>query len=225
MLSHDEAARVKGNFLNLEIPKIYAITDTAISGISHQEQVKRLIDGGIKFIQLREKHASPREFYESAKAAVTLAREHDVTIIINDRVDIALAANADGVHLGQDDLPPGYARNILGADAIIGFSIHSLEQARAALDLPIDYIAIGPVFATTTKENPDAVTGIETIKSVKKLGLGRPLVAIGGINSGNLVSVLSAGADSAAMIGALIARADQITRNAEALISQADRNK
>ncbi|MGH9820424.1 MAG: thiamine phosphate synthase, partial [Pyrinomonadaceae bacterium] len=153
--------------MNLKLPKIYAITDTALSGISHEEQVKRLIEGGITFIQLREKHSSPREFYESAKTAVAIAREHRVTIVINDRADIAVAVNADGVHLGQHDLSPKHARNLLGPNAIIGYSTHTLEQAQAALGLPVDYIAIGPVFATSTKQNPDAEVGIEGIRAVK----------------------------------------------------------
>jgi len=206
--------------LNFNPPKIYAITDARISGISHLEQVERLIAGGIRLVQLREKHASPRDFFESAIPVVDLARRHDVTILINDRVDIALALKADGVHLGQDDLSPADARKILGRDAIIGFSTHSADQARAAVKLPVDYIAIGPVFVTSTKENPDAVVGIQTITAVKSEILGeKPLVAIGGINSGNFRDVLRAGADSVALIGGLISDAAAITANAEALIS------
>lgn len=206
--------------MNFNPPKIYAITDARISGISHLEQVERLIAGGIRLVQLREKHASPRDFFESAIPAVDLARRHDVTILINDRVDIALALKADGVHLGQDDLSPADARKILGRDAIIGFSTHSADQARAAVKLPVDYIAIGPVFVTSTKENPDAVVGIQTITAVKSEILGeKPLVAIGGINSGNFRDVLRAGADSVALIGGLISDAAAITANAEALIS------
>lgn len=209
--------------MNLKLPKIYAITDTVLSGLSHEEQVKRLIEGGIKFIQLRDKRATPRDFFESAQAAVALARAHKVTLVINDRVDIAKAVNADGVHLGQDDLPPNYAREILGPNAIIGFSTHSVEQARATFDLPIDYIAIGPLFATSTKQNPDPVVGIEVLKTLKEFARLPSLVGIGGINSANLADVLAAGIDSAAMIGALVSNPDQIAQNAEFLISQADR--
>jgi len=200
--------------------KIYAVTDARISGISHVEQVESLIKGGVKLVQLREKYASPRDFFETALPAVDLARRHNVTIIINDRVDIALALKADGVHLGQDDIPPAYARKILGPDAIIGFSTHSIEQAIEAMNLPIDYIAIGPVFATDTKESSDPAVGLKTITAVKsKISGSRPLVAIGGINSTNLRDVLRAGADSIAMIGALISEPDAITANAKALIS------
>ncbi len=139
------------------LPKIYPITDTRITNLSHAAQVEKLIEGGAKFIQLREKYASSKDFYEQAKEALKIARKMDVKIIINDRVDIALALGADGVHLGQDDLPPEFARKILGEKAIIGFSTHNLQQAADAVKLPIDYLAIGPVFATKTKENPDEI--------------------------------------------------------------------
>jgi thiamine-phosphate pyrophosphorylase len=209
--------------LNFKPPKIYAITDTRISGISHVEQVDRLIAGGVELIQLREKQASPRDFYEAARPAVELARSHGVKVIINDRVDIALALKADGVHLGQNDLPPEHARRILGPEAIIGFSTHSVEQARASVNLPVDYIAIGPIFATFTKENPDAVVGLETLTAVKR-EIGRlPLIAIGGIKAENLLDVLTVGANSAAMVGALISDSAGITKNAEALISLTNR--
>ena len=208
--------------MNFTPPRIYAITDTRISGISHEEQVARLIEGGIKFIQLRDKHASARSFYESAKAAMSIARPHNVTIVINDRVDIALAVGADGVHLGQDDLSPEYARMILGSQGIVGYSTHSLEQAKETLRMPIDYIAIGPVFSTSTKEDPDPVVGPKMIASVKGEIGTLPLVAIGGIAADNIGSVFEAGADAAALITGLISRADQISEAAERLILQAD---
>lgn len=191
--------------MNLELPRIYPITDTRLSGISHGEQVERLIAGGARLIQLREKHSSPREFYESASQVIQIVRKAGVRIIINDRVDIALALRADGVHLGQDDMPPEKAREILGPDAIIGLSTHSLEQARAALSLPIDYIAVGPIFQTRTKENPDEVVGLQRLREIREIVGGVSLVAIGGINTENLHSVLTVGADSAAIIGAVVA--------------------
>ena len=145
------------------LPKIYPITDTRLSNLSHTDQVERLIRGGAKFIQLREKYNSPQHFYKQAESILTIARGNNVKIIINDRVDIALALKADGVHLGQDDLSPEYARKILGEKAIIGFSTHTLKQAVEAVKFPIDYVAIGPVFATKTKENPDKIIGTEMI--------------------------------------------------------------
>lgn len=190
--------------MNLALPKIYPITDVSLAGISHGEQVGRLIAGGATFIQLREKHASPRDFFEAAKPAIEIARKNNVMIIINDRVDIARALGADGVHLGQDDLPPNAAREVLGPDAIIGFSTHSVEQAIDAAGLPIDYIAIGPIFETKTKENPDPIVGLDGLAEVKKNIGNIPLVAIGGIDLDNVLDVLAAGADSIALVSAII---------------------
>jgi thiamine-phosphate pyrophosphorylase len=195
--------------LNL-IPFIYPITDRRLSGLSHAEQVKLLIAGGARFIQLREKHASPREFYDDAEKANAIARSNNVKILINDRVDIALALKADGVHLGQDDLPPEYARQILGDNAIIGFSTHSVSQAIAAAKLPVDYIAIGPIFRTSTKENPDETVGPGGLTAVRNAIGDLPLVAIGGITSANLVDVLKAGADSCAIISDLFSGPETI---------------
>jgi len=134
-----------------------------------------------------------------------------VKIIINDRVDIAFALDADGVHLGQDDLPPEYARKILGDDAIIGFSTHSPEQACAAAGLPVSYITIGPIFATQTKEDSEPAVGLEGLSKAKDKVGNFPLVAIGGITSENLESVFKAGADSAAIIRDLVSSADNIS--------------
>lgn len=202
----------------MKIPEIYPITDTRLSGISHAEQVKRLITGGAKFIQLRDKFATPQEFYESANEALKIARENNVKIIINDRADIAFALKADGVHLGQDDLPPDKARKLLGETVIIGFSTHNLEQVEIACKFPIDYIAIGPVFGTKTKANPDATTGIEMIKRVREIIGEIPLVAIGGITLENYREVLDAGADSVAIISDLISDSENISQKMRRLI-------
>jgi thiamine-phosphate pyrophosphorylase len=204
---------LKPETLNFELPKIYPITDSRLSGLSHAEQVKRLILGGAKVIQLREKYASPKDFYKSAEDALRIARENDVEIIINDRVDIALALRADGIHLGQDDLPPEKARKILGEKSIIGFSTHSIEQAVEATNFPINYIAIGPVFATKTKDNPEKKVGLEGVKKVRESIGDFPLVAIGGINAENYLEVLKAGADSVAIISDIISPPDKISQN------------
>jgi len=205
--------------LNFNLPKIYPITDTRTAKLSHAEQVKKLIEGGAEIIQLREKYASPKDFYEFAKEALKLARQHKVKIIINDRVDIALALKADGVHLGQDDLPPEHARKILGKKAIIGFSTHNLEQAVRAARLPIDYLAIGPVFVTRTKENPESVVGIEDVKKVREAVGDFPLVAIGGITFENFREVLQMGADSVAVVSNLMSEADKITEKTKKFLS------
>lgn len=205
---------------NFQIPRVYPITDARISGISHVEQVRRLIAGGATLIQLREKHASPREFLDAALNAVAVARENNVKIIINDRVDIALVAEADGVHLGQDDMPPEWAREVLGSNAIIGFSTHSVEQAQRASEMPIDYLAIGPVFQTSTKADPDPVIGLEGVSAVRASVGSLPLVAIGGITASSALSVVAAGSDSVAMISSVIGQPDAITETMNGLLRQ-----
>jgi len=193
------------------LPKIYPITDVSISKLSHAEQIRRLIEGGAGVIQLREKTASLREFYEFASEALALAAEKNVRIIINDRADIAFALKAGGVHLGQDDLPPRAARELLGKNAIIGFSTHSVEQAVEAAGLPVNYIAVGPVFATQTKQNPEPSIGLEGVETVRRAIGNFPLVAIGGITLENAENVFRAGADSVAVIGDLLFEPDKIT--------------
>jgi len=178
-----------------------------------------MIDGGAKIIQLREKHHAPKDFYADAKKALEFARKTGVKIIINDRVDIALALKADGVHLGQDDLPPEYAREILGANAIIGFSTHNVAQALEAVRLPIDYIAIGPVFPTKTKSNPDKIVGLKGVKQVREAIGDFPLVAIGGITLENFRDVLNAGADSTAIISNLLSNAENICERMRMFLS------
>jgi thiamine-phosphate diphosphorylase len=182
---------------------LYPITDKRVSGLSHAEQVARLSDRGATVIQLREKLASAKDFYAEASKALTVARERGVKIIINDRVDIALALGADGVHLGQDDLSPAAARRLLGPNAIIGFSTHNLKQASLATELPVDYVAIGPIFSTNTKAAPDPVVGLEELPLVGAAVGSLPLVAIGGITFENASSVLQRGPIACALIGDL----------------------
>lgn len=191
---------------SFRLPQVYPITDTQISGLSHADQVALFAERGATVVQLREKRATALEFYEAAKAALAVAVERGVQLIINDRVDIALGVGTAGVHLGQDDLPPEVARRLLGDDAVIGYSTHSVAQALKASTLPIDYLAIGPIFATSTKENPDPVVGLDGLRAVKAAIGSLPLVAIGGIKPVNTAEVLEAGADSVAMISGLWSR-------------------
>jgi thiamine-phosphate pyrophosphorylase len=201
---------------------LYPITHQQISGLTHAEQVGLLSESGAKLIQLREKIDSPLEFFTQAEAALRIARERDVKIIINDRVDIALALRADGVHLGQEDLPPGAARRILGDDVIIGFSTHNLEQARLAQEMPVDYVAVGPIFASDTKRSSNPPVGLDRLARIREALGEMPLVAIGGITAENLGSVLLAGADAVAVIRDIWAPdADMLTKTRRLLsISQ-----
>lgn len=197
------------------LPRIYPLTDAQLSGLSHAEQVELLILGGATLIQLRDKDQPARKFYEQAIAA---SEKSGVQLIINDRVDVALAAGARGVHLGQDDLPPEAARRLLGNEAIIGYSTHSVEQAQEAMTLPIDYIAIGPIFETATKSDTSPTLGLEGLKAVRRITGHLPLVAIGGISHANAHDVIEAGADSVAVISALLSDPARIVDSTRALI-------
>jgi thiamine-phosphate pyrophosphorylase len=205
--------------------RLYPITDRGISGRSHALQVEALSRGGARIIQLREKHLSPRDFLAEAEAAFRTARANGARLIVNDRLDLALALGADGVHLGQTDLPPIAARRLLGEDAIIGYSTHSLSQAEAAALMPVDYIAIGPIFPTSSKANPEEVVGLEALQRVRDATGSIPLVAIGGITEANASGVLQAGADAVAMISTLLVNPEAIERQTASLISLLGRSQ
>lgn len=185
---------------SLGATRTYPITDRSLSRLSHAEQVAVLASQGMTIVQLREKNLSPGEFYREAEQAMVVARHHGIKIIINDRVDIALALKADGVHLGQDDLPTEAARRLLGPNVIIGFSTHNLVQAKHAALLPIDYLAIGPIFPTNTKKSSNPPVNLMGLTAVRHAVSGIPLVAIGGLNAANRDAVIAAGADAVAVI-------------------------
>ena len=208
-------------FLNaLSGTRLYPITDRRLSGLSHAEQVLRLSDGGATLVQLREKILSPLEFFREAAEALCVARERGLKIIINDRVDIALALKASGVHLGQDDLPPGAARRLLGPGVILGFSTHNLDQARLAVKMPIDYIAIGPIFPTSSKHASESPVGLEGLRQVRQAVSKIPLVAIGGITSETSQDVLKAGADAIAVISDIWSSQAQVAAKTEHLLQR-----
>ncbi|MGQ9896216.1 MAG: thiamine phosphate synthase [Acidobacteriota bacterium] len=201
------------------LPPVYPITSPS-AGLSLQSVVEALIAGGATLVQIRDKQADARTLYEAVCAVVKLARPRGVRVIVNDRVDIAQATAADGVHLGQDDLDPVAARAILGPTALIGYSTHSVSQARAANHLPVDYLAIGPVFETQTKERPDPVVGLEGVRAVRAV-TNKPLVAIGGITIDLVSAVWEAGADTVALISALYTQPDDIAGRMAALLAMA----
>ena len=203
---------------------VYVLTDVRLTGLSHAEQVELLSLGGATLVQLREKHMPALEYYEQAKAAVAAAERRGLQLIINDRVDVAIAAGAHGVHLGQDDMPPGAARKLLRPDAVIGFSTHNVAQAIEASKLPIDYLAIGPVFATTTKSDTSPVLGLEGLRAVRNAIGDFPLVAIGGITHENAREVIVAGADSVAVISAVLSDPTQITESTRTLLRETAAN-
>ena len=200
------------------LPRVYALTDVQLSGFSHAKQIELLSFGGATLIQLREKQLPALEFYEQAKAAVVVAQRSAVRLIINDRVDVAISVGAHGVHLGQDDLPPVAARKLLGETAIIGYSTHNVDQALEAVTLPIDYLAIGPIFQTTTKADTSPVLGLEGLRAVRSAIGDFPLVAIGGITHANARDAIEAGADSVAVISALLVDSNRIAELTRSLI-------
>lgn len=199
--------------------RLYVITDESVSrGRSHIEIAEAAIRGGADVIQLRDKTASGGTLYRVALALRMLTREAKVPLIVNDRLDIALAADADGVHLGQKDLPASVARHIMGPGRILGVSAETLEEALLAEKDGADYLGVGPVFeARKTKADAGEPLGLERIARVRK-HCRLPIVAIGGIDGQNARQVREAGADSAAVISAIVG-ADDIARAAEQMKS------
>ena len=196
--------------------KLYVITESAISrGRSNEFVVKEAIKGGAKIIQLREKRWDKDRIKQEAIKLLRICRENNVLFIVNDYVDIALEIGADGVHLGQSDMPIKEARKICGDKLIIGLSTHSVEQAVKADKENVDYITIGPVFKTRAK---DYTVGPEIIKEILKK-IKMPLIAIGGINRDNIDSVLWQGAKSVAVISAVVG-AEDVRKAARGLVQK-----
>ena len=181
-----------------------------------QEAVELAIKGGVTVVQLREKECTSREFYQVAKEIKEITDAYGVPLLINDRVDIALAVGADGVHLGQTDLPIVAARKILGPDRIVGATANTLEKAQEAWKAGADYLGVGDVFGTSTKENTKHVS-LEMLRTIKE-ALPIPVVAIGGVNESNIARLRETGVDGAAVISAILGKED-ITAAAELLIS------
>lgn len=187
--------------------RLYALADPAVSGDRSLADLAKRIAGSATLVQLRDKHGSTRTMLAEARALIGVLAPLDIPLLINDRVDVALAAEADGVHIGQDDMPAADARLLLGKTAIIGLSVKTLEQAREApLDL-LDYVAIGGVYGTTSKDNTSAPIGIDGLRSIVQVIRARepkfPICAIAGINASNAADVIAAGADGIAVISAL----------------------
>ena len=169
--------------------------------------MSQVLEAGVKFFQYRNKRGTRREIYEISLQLVPLARRAGALFIVNDHADIALAVDADGVHLGQDDLPIKHARNLLGSGKLIGISTHSPDQAKVAEAGGADYIGFGPIFQTSTKD-AGPVQGIEKISAIKRI-VSVPVIAIGGITLANVGEVVSAGADGAAVISSVLSAPDR----------------
>ena len=191
----------------LRLPRLYAIVDPLDTGRSPVALAEALLAGGSRCLQLRLKPATSRDVLDVARAIHSLTRAAGALFLVNDRPDIAVLAGADGVHLGQDDLPPEAARRVLGPDRIIGISTHDPDQVRAAVAAGADYVAVGPVYATTSKVGALVPRGLDLVRAARPL-VPCPLVAIGGIDATTAPDVIAAGADAVAMIGALVRTPD-----------------
>ena len=186
---------------------LYPIIDLAVLRRPLEPVLAGLAGAGVQWVQMRGKDLSSGDLFRECRRLVALARPLGLKVIVNDRADLALVSGADGVHVGQEDLPAAAARRILGEQAIIGLSTHGLEQARQAQESPVDYVAIGPVFPTRTKENPDPVVDRQELQAIRAQ-VAKPLVAIGGITLENVRPLFEAGVDSVAVIRDLLLAED-----------------
>ncbi len=199
----------------------YLVTDSGLSRSGTLHDVRRAVDAGCVIVQYREKAGSTRAMIEEARAIGDITRGRAL-FIVNDRVDVALAVDADGVHVGQDDMPYGLARRLLGPGKIIGVTVHDVAEAVEAERLGADYVGLSPIFATSTKDDAGAACGIAVIADVRER-IGIPIVAIGGISKANVAEVIRAGADAAVAISAVVSSDDVYREVAEfrALIRRA----
>lgn len=196
---------------------IYLVTDEdVLNGRNLYDIVENALKGGVSMVQLREKRSSTRDYIEHAKKLIQILKPYGVPLIINDRVDVALASGADGVHIGQSDMDYLMARKLMGQNKIIGLSVESKEQVFEAEAFDVDYIAASPVFSTTTKENTITEWGVEGLKWIRANSRHK-LVAIGGINGENIDKVVEAGADTLAVVSAIIC-ADDVFRATKELV-------
>jgi thiamine-phosphate pyrophosphorylase len=188
------------------LPKFYPILDPEIAarhGIDPVAAAEQILEGGATILQFRHKGFFSRGVFGQLECVAKLCRDAHVLFVVNDRADLAAITGA-ALHLGQDDLTPSAARKVVGTKTLIGFSTHNESQLRAAAAEPANYLALGPIFGTSSKNNPDPIVGIDELRRLRPL-TDRPLVAIGGITLANAQSVLDAGADSVAIIGDLFA--------------------
>lgn len=197
--------------MSLAIPPLYAIMDAALLRTSELAFAQMLAEVGVKLTQYRHKQATPRDYFHTSLELANFFRPRGIRFVVNDRPDIAMLAGAGGVHVGQEDLSVEHARQIVGVGCWVGISTHTEEQLRQAAATSADYIAVGPVFPTTTKERPDPVVGVEFIRQARRLTT-KPIVAIGGITLERAEAVWRAGADSVAVAADLLHAEDPARR-------------
>ena len=203
--------------------KLYLVTDRSLSsGRSLEEVVSEAVAGGVTMVQLREKDASTGEFVELAFRLKEILKPYNVPLIINDRVDVALAVDAEGLHIGQSDMPYEIARILLGPDKIIGLSVENMDDLLEANRLDVDYVGISPVYGTPTKTDTAEPFGLEGLRRAVALS-DHPTVAIGGMNAGTIADVIAAGTDGVAVVSA-ICSADSPRSAAKELLEIIDRS-
>lgn len=194
--------------MNKEDLKLYLVTDRDLAGERDiADIVRQAVEGGVTMVQLREKKISTREFIALALRLKETLKPYGVPLVINDRVDVALASDADGVHIGQSDMPYGMARAILGPSKIIGLSVENFEQIEEANTLDVDYIGVSPVFATPTKTDTAEPFGLEGLKKAVEMSV-HPTVAIGGMNEHTAADVMACGTDGIAVVSAIVCAPD-----------------
>jgi thiamine-phosphate pyrophosphorylase len=197
--------------MSLVLPPLYVILDAALLTTSELDIAKKLSDAGVRLFQYRNKRGSSRELLQACTGLANELAPRGATFFVNDRPDVAYLSGASGVHIGQHDLPVPEARTVLGPGKLVGVSTHNLEQFRAAAAMDADYLALGPIFATDSKANPDPVVGTDMIRKARQL-TRKPIVAIGGITLERAKEVMEAGADSAAVISDILRAPDPAKR-------------
>jgi thiamine-phosphate pyrophosphorylase len=203
-------------------PGLYLVTDRDLAlGRSLKEVIRKAVTGGVTMVQLREKNASTREFIQEALSIKVLLKQHHIPLIINDRVDVALAVDADGVHIGQQDMSWRMARRLLGPEKILGLSVESMDHLQEANHADIDYIGISPVFTTPTKKELEQGLGLTGAAEIARMSR-HPSVAIGGINAKNAREVLETGVDGISVVSAICSAKDPeiATRNLAEIVEK-----
>jgi thiamine-phosphate pyrophosphorylase len=197
--------------MHLVLPRLYVILDAALITSPERDCAASLAEAGVRLLQYRNKSASARQYLESSRELAETLVPRGVSFFVNDRPDVAFLAGASGVHVGQEDLAVEQTRRVIGRDRLVGVSTHNLEQFDRAATSSADYIAVGPIFGTSSKANPDPVVGLAFLRRVRGL-TEKPIVAIGGITLERAAAAIEAGADSVAVIGGILSAADPAQR-------------
>jgi thiamine-phosphate pyrophosphorylase len=197
--------------MRLVLPRLYVILDAALITSSEIDCALSLAEAGVRLLQYRNKSAPARQYLESSRKLAEVLLPQGVSFFVNDRPDVAFLAGASGVHVGQDDLDVEQARQIVGRDNLVGVSTHNLQQFERAAGSSADYIALGPIFSTSSKANPDPVVGLDLLRKAHAL-TDKPVVAIGGISLERAAAVIEAGADSVAVISGILGAPDPAQR-------------